>query len=341
MAGIAIVLDLLRKNQSLQSTQTLHSFGSFSAKVAASAAVASVAASYPFGFRVFNGDTGSRVAHCDAASTWSEDHIPSFPALPGSSVDHKIPGFVVGTDSFQYSAKVYYIELKPLLSAFQWKTLGLTTLRSFLMYYLPLFEKYCQLDDDDEDFLKGSPEEQDVDLVTPFKKSVKQIVRESTVVTTRRLLERLAVTYVSQRMAWKLLKDAPKSAMRKAQRGMPSPVYFYCVTRTTFRAHFLGVAASWIVQVGIDIYGTLSSLRSSKEENEMAGDGKKEELQLLMKQIFAATLRCSSSLVFASIGAGIGATFIRPSLGQWVGCAAGDFAGPLIVAFCFDKLFTL
>ncbi|WMV26025.1 hypothetical protein MTR67_019410 [Solanum verrucosum] len=58
---------------------------------------------------------------------------------------------------------------------------------------------------------------------------------DTAVVTTRRVLERLAVHYVSQRMAWKLLKDVPKSAARKAQRGMPSMIYFCSVTKTTCR----------------------------------------------------------------------------------------------------------
>jgi len=56
MAGIAIILDLLKKNPNFYSTHTLHSFGSFSATVAISGAVASAAAaSYPFGLRAFLG----------------------------------------------------------------------------------------------------------------------------------------------------------------------------------------------------------------------------------------------------------------------------------------------
>lgn len=54
MAGIAILLDLLRKNPSFTG-QTLHSYGGFSAKLATSAAAASVAASYPFAARAFFG----------------------------------------------------------------------------------------------------------------------------------------------------------------------------------------------------------------------------------------------------------------------------------------------
>lgn len=55
----------------------------------------------------------------------------------------------------------------------------MTTLRSFLMFYLPLLEPHAKLEDeDDEDFLNNAREEQHVDLVSPFKKSIKQIVRE-------------------------------------------------------------------------------------------------------------------------------------------------------------------
>ncbi|GMH14448.1 hypothetical protein Nepgr_016289 [Nepenthes gracilis] len=327
MAGVAILLDLLRKNPNFQSTKTLHSFGSFSAKVAVSASAASAAAIYPFGFRAFFGNDGISVAHSDAGPAWSADHISGI---------HNMPGYIVQPDSLRYPTKVYSIELKPLLSAFQWKTLAMTTLRSFLMCYLPLLEPRTQHDDDDEDFLQDGSEHRNVDLVIPFKKSVKQIIRESTVVTTRRVLERLAVAHISQRMAWKLLKDARKSALRKSHRGMPTFVYFCSVTKTTFRAHCLGVAALWFVQVGIDIYRCLSRLFGSKEDVE--DEDKKEEFQLLGKKVFVATVKCSSSLVFASIGAGIGATLIHPSIGQWIGCAAGDLVGPLVVGVCFDKI---
>ena len=80
--------------------------------------------------------------------------------------------------------------------------------------------------------------------------------------------------------------------------------------------HALGVAASWLVQVGIEIYRYISEKIKSEEDNIV---NKTEKLVLLRKKIASATLRCSSSLVFASIGAGIGATLFRPSAGQWIG----------------------
>ncbi|XP_009789504.1 uncharacterized protein LOC107776877 [Nicotiana tabacum] len=324
MAGIAIVLDLLRKNPSFTG-QTLNSYGAFSAKVAASAAAASsVAATYPFAARAFFGNGAAGVAFCDAGTGFSEDYISSIPS-------ESIINFQY--DSLKHSTKQYNIELKPLFSAFMWRNLALTSLRSFLLFYLPLLEPRANMEDeDDEDFLQDTEEDRRVDLVTPFKKSVKQIGRETAVVTTRRVLERLAVHYVSQRMAWKLLKDVPKSAARKAQRGMPSVTYFCSVTRTTSRGHFLGVLASWFVQVGIDIWRFFKS----KQDDDMLD--RSEKAQLLGRKIYIATVRCGASLVFASIGAGIGAMMFRPTTGQWIGCAIGDVAGPVIVAFCFDKV---
>ncbi|KAA8523559.1 hypothetical protein F0562_009982 [Nyssa sinensis] len=326
MAGIALVLDLLRKNPSLGG-QTLHSYGLFSATLAASTAAASVAAGTPFASRALFGIAGISVAHCDAGTSISEDYISSIRNASGNIFQH---------DSLKYTTKEYKIELKPLFSAFGLKSLALTTLRSFLLFYLPLLEPHTNMEEDDNDFLQDSPEEHHVNLVVPFKKSVKQIIRETTVVTTRRVLERLAVHYVSQRMAWKLLKDVPKSATRKAEKGMPTLVYFFCVSRTTLRGHFLGVAATWLVQVGIDIWRFFSSIFYPNEETDKVD--RAEQLQLLGKKVYGATIRCSASLVFASIGAGIGATLFRPSAGQWIGCAIGDFAGPIIVSFCFEKV---
>lgn len=54
MAGIAIVMDLLRKNPSLTG-RTVHSYGLLSAKVAASAAATSAAAMAPFATWAFLG----------------------------------------------------------------------------------------------------------------------------------------------------------------------------------------------------------------------------------------------------------------------------------------------
>ncbi|TKY46247.1 hypothetical protein E2542_SST28285 [Spatholobus suberectus] len=329
MAGIAILLDLWRKNQNLSSgLHSSHAFQSsgafFSASAAATAAAASFAGGTSFASRAL---FGSSVAYCDAGAALSEDYISNIQSSLERNYKH---------DALRYSTKQYNVELKPLFSAFELRTFALTSIRSFLMFYLPLLEPRAEMEDD-EDLLEEN-QEHHVDLVVPLKKSVKQIIRETTVVTTRRIIERIAVHYVSQRMAWKLLKDVPRSATRKAGRNMPTLVYFYCVSRTTFRGHMLGVAASWLVQVGIELYRFFSSTFKVQHEEDNDVD-KTKQVGVLGQKIFIASVKCTSSLIFASIGAGIGATLVRPSLGQWIGCAAGDLAGPIIVAFCADQLF--
>lgn len=79
----------------------------------------------------------------------------------------------------------------------------------------------------------------------------------------------------------------------------------------------LGVAASWLIQVGVDLYRFIKPMFKSKDED-IDGD-KTKQVGPLAPKIVIATIRCTSSLIFASIGAGIGATIVRPSLGQWIG----------------------
>ncbi|ONK80097.1 uncharacterized protein A4U43_C01F13860 [Asparagus officinalis] len=321
MAGIALILDLLKKKQTL-TTQSIHPYTLFPATAAATAA--SIAAGKPFLSRALFGDGGIPIAYCDAGVTLDERYTPN---LRGTSET------VLHEESIKFKAKDYPIELKPLFSAFGLKSLAMTSVRSFLLFYLPLLEPHQPADDDDDDVLQEIPGDRPVDLVVPFKNSVKQIFRETAVVTTRRVLERLSVHYVSQRMARKLLKDVSKSAKRKAARGLPTTLFVYNVSRTTFRGHMLGVAASWVVQIIIEAYRCL--IRKPVDEN---GDiPRREKIRLLAKKIYGASIKCGSSLVFASIGAGIGALF-HPSTGQWIGCAIGDFAGPVVAIVCFEKL---
>ncbi|MCL7036917.1 hypothetical protein MKW94_017192 [Papaver nudicaule] len=326
MAGIALLVDLLKKNP----TQTFHSTKLFSASIAASAAAASVFGEKPFASRFLFGNGLRSVAFADAGSEWVEDNIPNIRNAAEN---------ILQNDSITYSIKEYPVELKPLFSAFGLRAFGLTTLRSFLMYYLPLLEPRTNRDEDEDDFLQDDPREEPTDLVVPFQKSVKQIVREIIVSTTRRILERLAVHYVSRRMAWKLLKDIPVSAKRKAARGMPGLVFFGRVSRTTFRGHLLGIAAAWLVQVGIDIYSCCSYLITDSPEEAEKID-RANLMRLIGTKISITTVKCGGSLVFASIGAGIGASF-HPSIGQWIGCAAGDAAGSFIVTVCLVKVLHL
>jgi len=178
-----------------------------------------------------------------------------------------------------------------------------------------------------------------VDLVTPFHNSVKQIMRETSIVTTRRVLERIVVRHVSQRTAWKLLKDASKSAKRKAARGMSTPQYTFCVARTTFRAHALGVAAAWVVQSIIEVYRCF--IRKPSDETLPSDDEEQfddmDKFRLFGRKVYGISIKSCFSLVLASVGAGIGA-LLHPVHGQWFGCALGDVAGPIVAIIVFEKM---
>lgn len=81
--------------------------------------------------------------------------------------------------------------------------------------------------------------------------------------------------------------------------------------------HFLGVLAPWLVQGGVDVYRFFSRMCGSKEETDEVDTA--EQLKLLGRKIYVITLRCGASLIFASIGAGLGAILVRPTTGQWIG----------------------
>ncbi|KAH9314001.1 hypothetical protein KI387_022628, partial [Taxus chinensis] len=301
--GIGVLLDVLKKSPAF----SIHSYSYFSASTAVAAAASSLAF-YPncpsFASQFFFSGAGS-IAYCDAAVAQDEfDYRPNV-----------YDGYSDPTISSNVRVKAYNIELKPLFSAFGWKTLGMTTLRSLLIFYLPLLEP--KFDDDDGDdldnFQDAHQDQPPVDLSVPFKKSLKQICRETGVLTTRRVLERLAVQYVSQRVAWKLLKDLPKSAQRKAGRSMSSFQFFFCVSRSTFRGHFLAITAAWLVQVGIESYHFISDI--CKDENKRNTD---DRIRMFKRRVLGTTVRCGVSLICASICAGLGATLIRPSIGQWI-----------------------
>ncbi|KAL5224391.1 hypothetical protein ABZP36_011030 [Zizania latifolia] len=345
--GIALLLDLA--SRAPRSSSAVHSHAAISAAAAGATAAAALSASgVPLSARHLFGFPGFTIAHCDAGATAGLNDIPDLI----NNLNDKIQYYL------ENPIKEYPVELKPLFSAFGYKNFGLTTLRSFLLYYLPLLEPRPPTDGDDEDdLLQDESENKPVDLITPFHNSVKQIIRETSVVTTRRILERIAVCHVSQRTAWKLLKDASKSSKRKAARGISFPEYTYCVARTTFRgrlcgcacnvdfpfvgyishafllqtAHALGVAAAWVVQSIIEVYKCF--IRKPSNDQELFDD----KLKMFGKKIYGITIKCGFSLVFASIGAGLG-VLVHPVHGQWLGCTLGDFTGPIVAILVFEKL---
>lgn len=118
---------------------------------------------------------------------------------------------------------------------------------------------------------------------------------------------------------------------------MSIPEYTYCVARTTFRAHALGVAAAWAVQSIMEVYKCF--IRKPSNDEGLFDD--MEKFRLFGRRIYGITIKCGFSLVFASIGAGLGA-HVHAVLGQWLGCTFGVFAGPIVAHYTsFFGLFAL
>ncbi|KAE8693575.1 hypothetical protein F3Y22_tig00110809pilonHSYRG00236 [Hibiscus syriacus] len=185
----------------------------------------------------------------------------------------------------------------------------------------------------------------------------------TTVVTTRRVLERLAVICVSQRMAWKLLKDVPNqlsgnpkgdclpqctssklaeqlsdvkiitnvSIIFKVILDLVVTSFLLSPTKKiVYIGHLLGVVDAGLVQTGMKSTDSLLTQRTPKR---VIGSTRKSK-QNFLERGFWDYHQGGASLIFASIGAGIGATLLR-----LFGCAAGDLAGPIVVSVCLEKAF--
>jgi hypothetical protein len=108
-------------------------------------------------------DGGFTVAYCDAGATAVWDRTNGL-----QSSTHK--------DSLGLTTKEYILDVKPLFSAFKPKNLAMTSLRSFLLFYLPLLEPRAPAEEEDD--VVPAETEKPVDLATPFQNSIKQILRE-------------------------------------------------------------------------------------------------------------------------------------------------------------------
>ncbi|WVZ90289.1 hypothetical protein U9M48_036599 [Paspalum notatum var. saurae] len=368
--GLGLLLDLTSRlpRAGASSAAVSSHAGLSAAAIAASAAAAALSSSgVPLSARHLFGFPGFTVAHCDAGTTaglnGASDLVDDLNAKIRDSIQY------ARKDYTQYPTKEYPSELKPLFSAFGLKNFTITTLRSFLLYYLPLIQPkpHTDSEDEDDDPLQDTPQEQPVDLVTPFHKSVKQIIREAnfnrnnqtgigkncsllcfrknSMETSQREILRCHNTAppISHYLSVIIIMcidqdcDASKSAKRKAARGMSIPQYTFCVARTTFRAHALGVAAAWVVQSIIEVYKCFVRKPS---EDDKPSDQQFEDMnkfKLFGWKIYGITVKSCFCLVLASVGAGIGA-LLHPGHGQWFGCALGDVAGPVIAIIVFEKM---
>jgi hypothetical protein len=92
----------------------------------------------------------------------------------------------------------------------------------------------------------------------------------------------------------------------------------------TMTGHAVAIAASWLVQLIFDIYKCVWNVYRRKRKLEKGNtkgyyEVEVDELIKLWRKVVGNTLKCGASLALASVGAGAGATIVRPALGQWIG----------------------
>lgn len=326
MAGLALLLELLSKEGSsvvLTKAASLHSVASLSALVAASAAASSFNLLPLYVPHSSLRDHVISVAHC-------EEFHDEYTDLEETTL----------TAGGIYAEKTYDVPLKPIYSAFYPWQLTLTVSRALAVNFQPILEAYGpHWKPEDEDEFEEEEELPPIDYMAALTGTGWTVLRELTVGTTRRLLERFVVRRVSKRTAWKLLKDLPMSSQRKAERLLPRSRLFVAVTKTTFRGQLLGIAASWLVQLLLDIFFCIRAIYRQRRKLPAGFKGfaiEQDELAFLLRKTVGNTLKCGAALALASVGGSLGAVMIGSNWGQRIGCMLGELAGSVGMSHLID-----
>eukprot|EP00897_Mesotaenium_endlicherianum_P000422 jgi/Mesen1/10380/ME000081S09768 len=237
--------------------------------------------------------------------------------------------------------KVYYIKIKPIFSIFTPKVILISAIRALLLNYLPVLEAYLQPDEEyDEDYELDSSRAPDFvrpapDLIRPAWGTLKTMVREISVMTMRRLLEKYLLKYLPARWVWKLTKDTLESTQRKSRRGIGAVLLFVTVARSQFRGHIIQCLAGWLIQLKIDIFRCVRSYRRRKERTPRAQKLLQGELVRLGKRVTGHTVKTVGALACGSLCSALGA-LIWVKQGPWIGFVIGDAAGPFLVGYFID-----
>ena len=206
----------------------------------------------------------------------------------------------------------------------------------------------------------------------PMWSSVGLFVRESVVVTTRRAIEKLAVSrfalektrLVTPRVASKLLKDVPRSAMRKCERlawerGKTRLAKAASMAVTASRAAITRVCAELFVATAISTVACrkLYQLRKSGAlppppgaEAEGLGKNKHSSVErevgsLYARLVFGHVVKGACLLAGGAAGAGLVALCRKEDQPRWasrltfLGVAAGEAAGSAVASAALSAAF--
>ena len=242
------------------------------------------------------GGRACRAAACAAAAAAAAACAPALVAPPAEAL--RVWGEPPPAPRAHWAggAKVYAAEPAPVLSFLKARTLGLALLRHGLLAFAPLLERWAEdLRDQELEWERRRAEGEEVSADEeldwpPFpdpepaaRAAARGVAWEGLVTTTRRLLEHAAAARAPPRLAWKLLKNVPESAVRKGRRflaarrgpagggalaaataprglgaaraaGGALAGYYGAVCRATARGNCLGYLAEFLARGTLDAY---------------------------------------------------------------------------------------
>lgn len=151
---------------------------------------------------------------------------------PGSTGLAQVVPLVAGASND--SAKVYDATPRPVTGVLAPVSLGAVAAKGVALHMAPVIERYCtdveqwairreeqELHNQGDAHAEPEPMPAFPNLKPALQKAQSSACKDVLVQSTRRLLERAAAALLLPRSAWKLLKDAPRSCRRKAERALP------------------------------------------------------------------------------------------------------------------------
>jgi len=273
--------------------------------------------------------------------------------LRGDSSQHILYGFALGRGAMHASSstpaslsssssssaslvlKEYNIRQHSLLSWTTRRNVLISLMRASALEILPMLENWFkEIAELGEEAQKN--EEEELPPLPPFpdlKPALPRIARlfcrDAATVTLRRCYERLAERYLSQRLTWKLIKDLPDSAVRKAARHSSSAIGVaesnglrrrlrapMLMLKTTVRGELLAILASVSMTQTLD---SIALLRALKRGERTCSE--------CMRAYSRRTLRTLTTAATQMIGSALGAflgTCAKPGRGTLLGVAIGN-----------------
>ena len=244
--------------------------------------------------------------------------------------------------------KGHAVRQQPVHSFLRPRTLVASALRNFFLHFAPLLDQWGKAIEEAEREHRGEGEVE----WPPFPstraaraKFCAGFCREGAVHTVRRVLEHGVAARASARTTWKLLKDVPRSAVRKARRAegalwtaRTGGAQVARVTRTAVRGNSLVTLADFIVRQATDfhlIFREQAGLRAPRQRALAYG-----------KCTLGNALH--GGICLALVGACAGTLSLVPGPDFWpalpplAGMFLGDFvgaqvSGALVVRLCLAK----